>query len=146
MADVSDAFPASPTAHYRYAFSGNPDTTPPVELDPSEADRWYFHRMTYTDAVDPTSIRLPDGSSKFAATGPARSIMLYSYHPDPTQVAAGTPREAYAARIVSTRPDAALRQDDDVLSSGNRRVARNSSMMSRKDGLRANQAGSTCHI
>ncbi|MCP5522126.1 MAG: hypothetical protein H7A46_11340 [Verrucomicrobiales bacterium] len=98
---VSDEFPASPVAHYRYVVSDGADTIP-AALDPISADRWFFQRLAYSETTD---AQVSQGSDIFTSTAAARSVLLYSYREDPSEVATGdTSKEALAVRVVNAVP------------------------------------------
>ncbi|WP_309380816.1 LamG domain-containing protein [Cerasicoccus frondis] len=97
--DVSDAFPGSPTAHYNYLYNVQEEKTPPVQLDANDADRWFFVEQTYTEASSVTD----SDSGEFMATESGRSVLLFNYTPDPSNVAIGdSSSEAFAVRIVES--------------------------------------------
>jgi hypothetical protein len=99
---IPDAFPASPDAHYRHFYTVG-DATPPVDLDPNEADRWYFNEVTYSTM--PVTIESATDEMKSESSG--RAVLLYNYTAAATSVARGDKsREAYAVRIVEAiHPD-----------------------------------------
>lgn len=132
MADVSDAFPGSPVSHYHYAYTEDVAKTPPVDLDPSVADRWNYIRSTHNTALDPAHI-VAQGT-EFAAIGAAKVVLLYSYHPDPTQIATGGPLEALATRVLETFPVTEATQIDTVITQDNLASADNFRKVAVLDG------------
>ncbi|WOO40081.1 LamG-like jellyroll fold domain-containing protein [Rubellicoccus peritrichatus] len=123
FSSVSDAFPGSPTAHYIYRYLGNDAQTPPVNLDPNEADAWHFETQTYSTA----SASADSDSNGFSSTASGRTILLFSYQQDGTSVATGDgSTEAYAVRIIEsdllTTVDERSLSEDDISSSDERRA------------------------
>ena len=115
MAAVSDAFPASPLAHYRHLYRAV--DAPPVDLDVNEADRWKFDELTWSTATVVT----PAENTSFTAASEGRSLLLFSYTPDPTSVAVGDATlEAFVTRIVDSRDIATQTESNEVLSAGQR--------------------------
>jgi len=104
LAPSTDAFPASPDAHYHYRYNGSAlaaSDHPPVELDPNPADRWAFNELTYS--TNPGGVSVPLGGTAFDATVDARSVLLFSYRPNPTGVATGDlTKEALVTRVVKS--------------------------------------------
>ncbi len=130
MANVADAFPGSPRANYLSLFdSSSVSTGPiPIELDPNNADRWYFHKVAYSSSNDiqrTTPGVSGPAAKQFRATGAGRAVLLYGYRPDPNQVANGdTSREAYLSRVVEVKGSLDDQDRQDALSSGDRKAAR----------------------
>ncbi|MGJ8639305.1 MAG: LamG-like jellyroll fold domain-containing protein [Opitutaceae bacterium] len=99
MAQVASDFPANPTAHYRHIYDSDADKRPPTELDMSEADWWYFQGLSFSTGA----VSVDDNTGEFDASTEGRTVLLYSYRPDPTEVANGDEgKEAFAVRIVES--------------------------------------------
>ena len=100
LGSVSDAFPGSPTAHYPALYRSGVGGAIPVDLDSDSEDRWFFQRASFVHSgttIDPNSNRLTANSS-------GRSVLIYSYPPDATQVATGNRgREALVVRVIETK-------------------------------------------
>ncbi|MGI9241532.1 MAG: LamG-like jellyroll fold domain-containing protein, partial [Verrucomicrobiales bacterium] len=95
---VSDEFPASPIGHYNYVVSDGADTVP-VALDPLDNDRWFFQRLAFSETAD---AQVHQGTNIFGSTAAKRSVLLYSYRPEPDGVATGdSTQEAFAVRVVN---------------------------------------------
>ena len=119
FAPVSDAYPASPTGHYRHQTETVAGRRAPVDLDPNPVDRWNFVRLGLS-----TASALTDGS-RFTAGKEGKTVALFSYRPDASEVADGTvSREGYAVRIVESAPGPSTPADLGTLSSNLQQSAR----------------------
>ena len=101
LPSTSDEFPASPSGHYHYLAGANTgadtDQTVPTELDADPGDRWFFERASFLGE----SASVDNTLKRFTANAEGRSVLVYRYRPDPSQIATGNPRlEAVAVRIV----------------------------------------------
>lgn len=100
---VSTDFPAAPAAHYRHLFDPLAARQPPTRLDISTSDAWAFKEMPFADrgmraVADATAAGVP-----FTASGPGRTVMLYSYRPNPDEAADGDPtQEGLSVRVVQS--------------------------------------------
>ena len=111
---VSDAYPASPQGHYRIAFDPK---APGVELDPNDADRWYFLEHSFAESQ---SAAFDDVQRILTADSTGRSVLLFSYSPNPEDTATGNRNtEALAVRVVNSTPLTSVGDPD--VSSGTRR-------------------------
>ncbi|MCP5517159.1 MAG: hypothetical protein H7A45_07885 [Verrucomicrobiales bacterium] len=92
-------FPATPAAHYHYVVSPNADSPVPADMDENPSDRWAFQRLAYSED---TGALIVQGSTIFQdTTADDRSVLVFSYRPDPTQVANGDlSKELVAVRVV----------------------------------------------
>lgn len=101
LASVGSWFPAAPGAHYRHYLDPDPSRQPPTKLDLEATDQWAFQELTYSDRsagarVDPA---LP--GTGFSTTGEGRSVVLYSFRPNPDEIATGNlDKENLAVRVV----------------------------------------------
>lgn len=119
---VSETYPASPAAHYSYVFSTDAGQTPPVALDPSEADRWLFQRTAFAEN---TSLLTDTIAKRFSSTSEGRAVLLFSYRTNSVEVANGDlTREFLLPLVVSCEPFVAQTQPESQLSliNGNRRA------------------------
>lgn len=97
---VADAFPGAPTAHYRHLFDQEASRRPPTRLDDDATDRWQFRSMPFSESAVGALIDASNGQD-YQAQGAGRSVLLYSYRPDPTETATGDlTKERLAVRIV----------------------------------------------
>lgn len=97
-------FPGSPGAHYRHLFDDDPDRSPPTKLDLSAADHWHFIELTYADSTTSAAVAEAGDGMPFSASGEGRSVALYSYRPNPDEVADGTlDLENLAVRVIDSR-------------------------------------------
>ena len=99
LASVSSDFPAEPDAHYRHLFDVRPERDPITKLDISATDEWAFQEITFSDSdVDAVA---DVNTSAFTVSGAGRSVLLYSYRPNPDEIADGNlSEEALAVRVV----------------------------------------------
>lgn len=135
---VGDAFPGSPGAHYPYLHAVDADRSPPVALDPDEADRWFFHRTAYAEN---TGMMTDANAKTFTSTAPGRAVLLFSHRPDPDEAANGdTTKEAYTPRVILASPRSEHLQDESALSlpGGERRCVRISSEFARYGQINSN--------
>lgn len=87
-------------AHYRHLFDPKPDRQAPTKLDISTSDEWAFNQLTYTDKGTGANVDSTPAKA-FTVTGAGRSVLLYSYRPNPDEAADGTlSKEALAVRVV----------------------------------------------
>ncbi|MCP5533966.1 MAG: choice-of-anchor D domain-containing protein [Akkermansiaceae bacterium] len=114
---VDAAFPGSvpapqADAHYRHLYDPIPARTMPTKLDISGADEWSFRELTYTDQG--TGATVDTSTTKaFNVTGSGRSVLLYSYRPNPDETADGTAnKERLAVRVVRSSPSVVIPRID----------------------------------
>ena len=130
--DVSDSFPASPRAHYRHIYSADANKQPPVALDSSDADQWFFQGLSFSSGF----VIADEGTGEFTSSSDSRSVLLYSYRQDPTEVATGDgSQEAYAVRLVKSESISDVTTTDTILSSGNRKAFYTGNMANRVVGV-----------
>jgi hypothetical protein len=112
LAAADPDFPASPTAHYRHRYSTDALRNPPTKLDLSGSDHWKFQEVTFTDRLANTSANVASPGVPFTARGTGRSVLLYSYRPNPDEAADGTlTDENLAVRVVRSEPVAPINPD-----------------------------------
>ncbi|MDB4521361.1 choice-of-anchor D domain-containing protein, partial [Akkermansiaceae bacterium] len=100
---VSSDFPGSQPdgldAHYRYLRDNNQERQAPTKLDLATTDQWKFTQMPYQNngaRVDEASDGIP-----FSANEDGRCVLLYSYRPNPDEIATGDlTKESLAVRVV----------------------------------------------
>jgi hypothetical protein len=91
---------------------------PPVALDLNESDRWFFQELAWSTA---TMIH-DQQTGELQSDATAKALLLFSYKPDPTQVALGNESgEALISRVIETKPLTV--RPDTILSAGNRAAA-----------------------
>lgn len=107
FADVSltDGFPAAPEAHYNYVISPNSGDLFKADLDRDPNDNWAFQRMAFSEMTT-ASINQQD-STFTESTADTRSVMVFTYSPDPSVVATNgslePTKEEIAVRIVRSK-------------------------------------------
>ncbi len=105
LADVSDAFPAAPGAHYRHLIDANINRRPPTKLNLDPTDEWFFEQLTYTDPGTDGVAVVSQPGVPFTAEAEGRSVLLFRVRPNRDEIADGTPeKEELAVRIVESRP------------------------------------------
>jgi hypothetical protein len=110
---ADSGFPGSPGAHYRHRYDSNPDRNPPTKLDLSATDHWKFQGLTFTDRVANVLVDPNAAGTAFTARGTGRSVLLYSYRPNPDEVADGTlADENLAVRVVDSLPVVSIQPND----------------------------------
>lgn len=111
--DPAGGFPATADgAHYRHLFA-TADRQPPTKLDLNQTDQWKFQDMTF--AEDATGVTVGDtvGGVSFTATGQGRSVILYSFRPNPDEIADGNlEEENLAVRVVRSAEVRSIVRDD----------------------------------
>ena len=115
-------FPAqADNAHYRHLFDPSSDRRPPTKLDLSATDEWKFQDMTYTDNGTDASASIAVPGVSFTAQAEGRSVVLYSYRPNPDEVADGSlSKEKLAVRVIRSSPIVPIQADDAKLVLGRR--------------------------
>jgi hypothetical protein len=99
LPDVDNHYPGAPGAHYRHLADKNEERRPPLHLDPNSADRWFFKEKTFHE--DTTEARIDAATKNFTAVAGGRSVLLYSYRPNPAELANGDDtKELLAVRVV----------------------------------------------
>ncbi|MEI6653276.1 MAG: choice-of-anchor D domain-containing protein, partial [Verrucomicrobiota bacterium] len=116
---------ASPTrdedAHYHHLFDPVAGRRPPTELDISTADPWKFQELTYADLATDATVSATAPGVPFSAQGAGRSVVLYSYRPNPDEVADGNlTKEKLAVRVIRSSPINPLLPDNPKLVLGRR--------------------------
>jgi len=109
---VTADFPAAPAAHYHHLFDPKTDRQPPTKLDLSTTDEWAFQDLTYSDIETDASVEIAAGKA-FSSAGGGRSVVLFSYRPNPDEVADGNlAKEKLAVRVVESSPIAPISRRD----------------------------------
>ncbi len=112
LSPADGKFPAAPGAHYRHHYDTEAERTPPTKLDLSATDNWKYQEMTFKDR-DTTTVQTAVPGIAFTAEATGRSVLLYSYRPNPDEIADGTMAqitngtltdENLAVRIVHSTP------------------------------------------
>lgn len=113
LAGVGDDFPAAPTAHYRHLFDPVAGRQPPTNLDISSSDEWAFKELAYHDESADATV---SANQSFTALGEGRSVLLYSYRPNPDENADGNlAKENLAVRVVRSSPVTVISRNDPKL-------------------------------
>jgi hypothetical protein len=115
-------FPArADNAHYRHLFDPSTDRNPPTKLDISVTDEWKFQELVYSDRdTDATASALTSGAP-FVSRAAGRSVALFSYRPNPDEIADGNlNREKLAVRVIRSVPITPVFADDSKLVLGRR--------------------------
>ncbi|MCB1133533.1 MAG: hypothetical protein KDN05_20615, partial [Verrucomicrobiae bacterium] len=113
MPRVDAEFPGSlpapgADAHYRHLYDPIQARTMPTKLDISQADEWSFRELTYTDQGTGATVDTSTAKA-FNVTGSGRSVLLYSYRPNPDETADGTAnKERLAVRVVRSSPSVVI--------------------------------------
>ena len=109
LAPADAKFPASPGAHYRHHYDASVDRSPPTKLDLDDTDRWKFQELTFTDRTTKAVVSGSGVDAAFDTRGSGRCVLLYSYRPNPNEIADGTlPDENLAVRVVRSAPVAPI--------------------------------------
>ena len=112
-------FPAAPIAHYNHLFDPLPERRPATNLDVSTTDHWYFHEVTYSDLG--TNGLIDNETGRFTVSNVGRTVLLYSYRPNPDEIATGDlSKEEMAVRVVNSKEIVSISSDDDRLVLGTR--------------------------
>jgi len=121
LAAADAAFPAAPGAHYRHRHAATPDRNPPTKLDLSTTDAWKFQQLTFADRATKATVDDATPGVPFATQGNGRCVLLYSYRPNPDEIADGTPAdEQLAVRVVQSDLINPILPDDPKLVLGRR--------------------------
>lgn len=120
--DVNAGFPGqAENAHYRHLFDSDASKRAPTKLDLSTTDEWKFQELAFADASTGANANKTAPGVPFTATGSGRSILLYSYRPNPDEVADGTlSQEKLAVRVVRSSPVTVISRDNAKLVLGRR--------------------------
>ena len=106
--DTDAGFPAASDAtpaHYYHLYGDVSGQTPPSLLDLSTVDEWKFQDLTFAESNTGAAADKAETGVPFTATGGGRSVLLYSYRPNPDEIADGKlDREKLAVRIVKSEP------------------------------------------
>ncbi|MFT4638205.1 MAG: hypothetical protein ACI8T1_001524 [Verrucomicrobiales bacterium] len=120
LADVDARFSASPAAHYRHHYDSG-DRSPPTQLDPSATDRWSFQELTFADNGTAASADSATSGVPFNSAGSGRSVLLYSFRPNPDEIADGNlADENLAVRVVNSTPVSPIIPDSPMTPLGRR--------------------------
>lgn len=93
-------FPGSPSSHYSYLYSSDSAKTSPLELDNNPSDRWAYDSMTFSEIESLQVERVSPFTMRANRAG--RSVALYSYRPDSSEIASGdVDREAFVVRVLA---------------------------------------------
>ncbi|MCX6875772.1 MAG: hypothetical protein NTW21_18480 [Verrucomicrobia bacterium] len=112
LAGTASEFPASPAAHYRHRYASTPDRSPPTKLDLSATDPWKFQALTFAERTTVAAVDTATAGVPFSTRGSGRSVLLFSYRPNPDEVANGDlTEENLAVRVVESTPVAPLLPD-----------------------------------
>lgn len=100
--NVTDGYPAqAENAHYRHMYDSIPSRQIPTKLDLDPADTWKFQDLTYADQSTSAAVAKNDPGVPFTATGPGRSVLLFSTRANPDEIADGNlSLENYVVRVV----------------------------------------------
>jgi hypothetical protein len=125
---VDEGFPAEPRAHYRHLRASTPDRNPPTRLDLSTTDAWKFHQLTFKDRTIEATANTASPGVPFTVQGNGRCVLLFSYRPNPDEVADGSlADEQLAVRVVESKLLTPLQADDPKFVLGRRGLAFGSS-------------------
>ncbi len=112
--------PGLADAHYRHLYDPIPLRNMPTKLDISTSDEWSFRELTYTD-LGTGAAAGTDATKPFNVTNSGRTVLLYSYRPNPDEAANGTlNKERLAVRVVRSTPSVVVPRIDSRLVLGNR--------------------------
>ncbi len=100
--DPKAGFPAqAERAHYHHLFDPIVERQAPTKLDLSATDEWKFQDLTFSDPGTGATATKSAAGVPFSATNAGRSVLLYSYRPNPDEIADGTlAQENLAVRVV----------------------------------------------
>ncbi len=120
-ADFPGSLPAPGLdAHYRHIFDPIPARNMPTKLDISTSDEWSFRELTYNDQGTGATVGT-DVTKPFNVTNSGRTVLLYSYRPNPDEIANGTmDKERLAVRVVRSTPSVTIPRTDSRLVLGQR--------------------------
>lgn len=115
--DPKAGFPAQMEhAHYHHLFDPLASRQAPTRLDLSATDEWKFQDMTYSDMGTGATVSKSTAGIPFTATAAGRSVLLYSYRPNPDEIADGTlTKENLAVRVVRSGPVTVIPRTDPKL-------------------------------
>ncbi|TDU70687.1 hypothetical protein EI77_02735 [Prosthecobacter fusiformis] len=119
------AFPGvAGNAHYNHLFDTTVGRRPPTKLDISLTDEWKFQDLTYTDNATDATANTAETGVPFNSQTAGRSVILYSYRPNPDEIADGNlSREKLAVRVIRSTlitPNRMVTADDAKLVLGRR--------------------------
>ncbi len=126
LAETGPEFPAAPDAHYRHYIDVNDreERRPPTKLDLDPTDHWHFQQLTYSDSSSDAQLDAPAPGTGFATSGPGRSVLLYSFRPNPDEIADGNlDKENLAVRVVHSEVKTPLLPHDPKLVLGRHGLA-----------------------
>ncbi|MFT6241159.1 MAG: hypothetical protein ACJAQT_003255 [Akkermansiaceae bacterium] len=111
--DPDDGFPAAANgAHYRHLFT-TAERRPPTKLDLNQTDQWDFQAMTYAETTTGATAVDSTETVPFNTTGAGRTVLLYSFRPNPDEIADGTlEEENLAVRIVRSEEVRSILRSD----------------------------------
>lgn len=120
--DPKAGFPAQLThAHYNYQFDTVVARRAPTKLDLSDTDEWKFQDVTYADPGTGAAASKSTAGIPFTATAAGRCVLLYSYRPNPDEIADGNlANENLAVRVVRSSPVNVIPRTDSKLVLGQR--------------------------
>jgi hypothetical protein len=120
--DPKAGFPAQMAhAHYNYLFDTVAARQAPTKLDLSTTDEWKFQDVTYADPGTGAAASKSTAGIPFTATGAGRSVLLFSYRPNPDEIADGNlANENLAVRVVRSSPVSVIPRTDSRLVLGQR--------------------------
>jgi len=111
-------------AHYNHLFDTAANRRPPTKLDINQTDEWKFQDLTYTDNGTDSTANTAEPGVPFNSQGAGRSVVLYSYRPNPDEIADGNlSREKLAVRVIRSSlitPSRLVLADDAKLVLGRR--------------------------
>ncbi|SKA75996.1 hypothetical protein SAMN02745166_00106 [Prosthecobacter debontii] len=88
-------------AHYNHLFDTSVVRRPPTKLDLNQTDEWKFQEVSYTDNGTDGTATVADPGVPFTVASAGRSVLLYSYRPNPDEIADGNlSREKLAVRVI----------------------------------------------
>ncbi len=120
--DPKLGFPAqTERAHYHHLFDPAASRQAPTKLDLSALDEWKFQDITFADTSVGAMVNKSTPGIPFTAVGAGRSVLLYSYRPNPDEIADGTlTQENLAVRVVRSSPVNVIPRTDAKLVLGQR--------------------------
>ena len=114
LADIAANFPAAPAAHYRHLYDPAAGRRPPTKLDLSKSDEWAFQELTYSDDGVDATVNPTEAGTLFETARAGRSVLLFSFRPNPDEAADGnTDEEAFAVRVIESSPIVPLLPTDE---------------------------------
>ena len=111
--DFPGTAPGGIDAHYRYLYDPNPQRQAPTKLDLFAADQWHFKEMPFTDRTTNALVDAATTGTPFRAQGEGRCVLLYSYRPNPDEIADGNAAEEnLAVRVIRSEQKAPILPDN----------------------------------